>query len=116
MQLEVVSTSQNVSVIVEGELHKVSALHTLVSGTWDTLTVWGMITIEPFENAPRWICSTVIAYDGNLSNPLTPITGLYATLTFPNPDEALIECYFDPNKINLNNGVKFTSKIKGCYV
>lgn len=116
MQLEVVSTSQNVSVIVEGELHKVSALHTLVSGTWDTSTVWGMITIEPFENAPRWICSTVIAYDGNLSNPLTPITGLYATLTFPNPDEALIECYFDPNKINLNNGVKFTSKIKGCYV
>jgi len=28
----------------------------------------------------------------------------------------LIECYFDPNKINLSNGVKFTTKIKGCYV
>lgn len=116
MQLEVVSTTQTVGVIVEGELHKVSALHTLVSGDWDTSTVWGMITIEPTEAAPRWICSTVIAHDGNLANPLTPITGSLATLSFPNPNEALIECYFDPNKINLSNGVKFTSKIKGCYV
>lgn len=116
MQLEVVSTSQNVNVIVEGELHKVSALHTLVSGTWNTSIVWGMITIEPTESAPRWICSTVIAHDNNLSNPLTPITGSLATLSFPNPNQALIECYFDPNKINLSNGVKFTSKIKGCYV
>ncbi len=116
MQLEVVSTTQTVGVIVEGELHKVSALHTLVSGDWDTSTVWGMITIEPTESAPRWICSTVIAHDGNLANPLTPITGSLATLSFPNPNEALIECYFDPNKINLLNGVKFTSKIKGCYV
>ena len=116
MQLEVVSTSQTVGVIVEGELHKVSALHTLISGDWDTATVWGMITIEPTESAPRWICSTVIPFDNDLANPLTPITGSVATLTFPNPNEALIECYFDPNKINLSNGVKFTSKIKGCYV
>lgn len=116
MQLEVVSTSQTVGVIVEGELHKVSALHTLISGNWDTATVWGMITIEPTESAPRWICSTVIPFDNDLANPLTPISGSVATLTFPNPNEALIECYFDPNKINLSNGVKFTSKIKGCYV
>jgi len=116
MQLEVVSTSQTVGVIVEGELHKVSALHTLISGDWDTVTVWGMITIEPTESAPRWICSTVIPFDNDLANPLTPISGSVATLTFPNPNEALIECYFDPNKINLSNGVKFTSKIKGCYV
>lgn len=116
MQLEVVSTSQTVGVIVEGELHKVSALHTLISGDLDQATVWGMITIEPTESSPRWICSTVVAFDNNQANPLTPISGLYATLTFPNPNEALIECYFDPNKINLSNGVKFTSKIKGCYV
>ena len=116
MQLEVVSTTQMVNVIVEGELHKVYAYHTLLSGDWDTGTVWGMITIEPFESAPRWICSTVIASDGNLANPLTPITGSTATLSFPSPDVALIECYFDPNKVNLSNGVKFTSKIKGCYV
>jgi hypothetical protein len=116
MQLEVVSTTQLVNVIVEGELHKVYAYHTLITGTWDTGTVWGMITVEPTESAPRWICSTVIATDGNLANPLTPITGSTATLSFPSPDVALIECYFDPNKVNLSNGVKFTTKIKGCYV
>jgi hypothetical protein len=116
MQLEVVSTTQLVNVIVEGELHKVYAYHTLITGTWDTGTVWGMITVEPTEAEPRWICSTVIATDGNLANPLTPITGSTATLSFPSPDVALIECYFDPNKVNLSNGVKFTTKIKGCYV
>jgi hypothetical protein len=75
-----------------------------------------MITIEPTESAPRWISSTAIDYDGNLLNPLTPITGLTATLTFPSPEVAQIECFFDPNKINLSNGAKFTTKIKGCYV
>ena len=110
-------TNSAVSVIIEGELHKIEGRHILSSGTWDQSTVWGMITVEPYENAPRWICSTVVAFDNNLSNPLSPLTGnIYATLTFPSPNVAKITCYFDPNKINLSNGVKFTSKIKGCYV
>jgi hypothetical protein len=25
-----------------------------------------------------------------------------------------MECFFDPTRINLENGVKFTTKIKGC--
>ena len=25
-----------------------------------------------------------------------------------------MECFFDPDIINLSNGVKFTTKIKGC--
>jgi len=117
IELFVESTSQNVQVIVDGELHRVIATHENVdSSAWDTLNTWGMITIEPTESAPRWICSTVIPFDGNLLNPLTPITGLTATLTFPTPDVAQIECFFDPNKINLSNGAKFTTKIKGCNV
>ena len=116
MTLQVVSTAQNVGVVVEGELHYVVATHLLTSGTWDQPTVWGMITVEPTEAAPRWICSTVVPYDNNLANPLTPITGLYATLTFSAPNLAVITCYFNPNNVNLSNGVKFTSKIKGCYV
>jgi len=117
IQLYVESTSQNVQVVVDGELHRVIATHTnLDSSAWDPLNIWGMITVEPTESSPRWICSTVIAFDNNTSNPLTPITGLYATLTFPSPDVAQIECFFDPSKINLSNGVKFTTKIKGCYV
>lgn len=114
MQLEVVSTNQMVNVIVEGELHKIYAYHTLVSNVWDTTNVWGMITIEPTESAPRWICSTVIPFDNNQSNPLTPISGLFCSISFPAPNIAKMECYFDSNKINLENGVKFTSKIKGC--
>jgi hypothetical protein len=116
MNLQVVSTSQNVNVIVEGELHYVVASHLLATGDWDQSTVWGMITVEPTEASPRWICSTTVAYDNNLANPLTPITGLYADLTFPAPNLAVITCYFNPNNVNLTNGVKFTSKIKGCYV
>jgi hypothetical protein len=79
--------------------------------------VWGMITVEPTKSSPRWICSTVVAFDNDLANPLNPLPGnIYATLTFPTPNVAKITCYFDPNKINLSNGVKFTSKIKGCHV
>jgi hypothetical protein len=117
IELYIEATSQNVQVIVDGELHRIIATHeNLDSSAWDPLNTWGMITIEPTESAPRWICSTVIPFDGNLLNPLTPITGSTATLTFPTPDVAQIECFFDPNKINLQNGAKFTTKIKGCYV
>ena len=117
IELYVEATSQNVQVIVDGELHRIIATHTTVDlSAWNTLNTWGMITIEPTQSSPRWISSTVIDYDGNLLNPLTPITGLTATLTFPSPEIAQIECFFDPNKINLSNGAKFTTKIKGCYV
>jgi hypothetical protein len=117
IELYIESTAQNVQVIVDGNLHRVIATHTNVdSSAWNTSNVWGMITVEPTESSPRWICSTVLASDGNILNPLSPITGSTATLTFPTPDVAQIECFFDPNKINLTNGVKFTTKIKGCYV
>lgn len=117
IELYIESTAQNVQVIVDGELHRVIATHTnLDASSWDVSNIWGMITIEPTESSPRWICSTIIDIDGNTLNPLSPITGLTATLTFPTPDVAQIECFFDPGKINLTNGVKFTTKIKGCYV
>jgi hypothetical protein len=35
-------------------------------------------------------------------------------ITYPSPNVARMECYFDPTKINLENGCKFTTKIKGC--
>jgi hypothetical protein len=117
IELYIESTAQNVQVIVDGELHRIIATHTnLDASSWDVSNIWGMITIEPTESSPRWICSTIIDSDGNTLNPLSPITGLTATLTFPTPDVAQIECFFDPGKINLTNGVKFTTKIKGCYV
>jgi len=104
----------NVNVIIEGEMMRVVATHTLTTGTWSESSVWGMITVEPTESSPRYISSTAIDFDGNLSNPLTPLTGLRCDLTFPSTNVARLECFFDPTKINLTNGVKFTTKIKGC--
>ena len=104
----------NVNVIIEGEMMRVVATHTITSGTWKQTDIWGMITIEPTESSPRYISSTAIDYDGDLSNPLTPLSGLRCDLTFPTNDVARLEWFFDPTKINLNNGVKFTTKIKGC--
>ena len=115
IELYIDSSSTNVQVVTEGELMRVVATHTLVDGSaWTQDSVWGMITIEPTESSPRWLSSTAIDYDNNLSNPLYPLTGLRCDLTFPTTDVARLECFFDPDKINLSNGVKFTSKIKGC--
>jgi len=45
---------------------------------------------------------------------LSPISGLLVDITYPTPDVAVMECYFDPTIMDLSNGVKFTTKIKGC--
>jgi len=104
-----------VNVIVEGEMMRIVGQNIHTSGaSWIQDSVWGMITIEPTESSPRWISSTILPYDLNTQNPLSPISGLLCELTFPSPDVARLECAFDPSKINLNNGVKFTMKIKGC--
>ena len=71
---------------------------------------------EPKESAPRQILSSVVAYDNDSNNPLKPISGLFATLTLPTPNVAQIECLFDANLINLENGVKITSKIKNLCI
>ena len=106
------STGQVVNSVIDGELMRVVATHESLAGAWDATKTWGQITIEPFESAPRWISSTIIDYDNNPNNALNPIVGSVATLTFPSPNIAQIECIFDANKINTQNGVKFTSKIK----
>ena len=94
---------------------RVTATHELLNGNvWNPLEVWGMITVEPFESGPRWICSSTLNGDGNLLNPLAPISGSTITITYPTSNVAKLECFFDPTKINLQNGCKFTSKIKGC--
>jgi hypothetical protein len=109
------STGQNIQVVIDGELHRVVATHTLTDGTaWDQSGTWGMITVEPTESSPRYIVSTVVPYDYNPNNPLSPISGLLVNITYPLPEVAVMECYFDPTIMDLSNGVKFTTKIKGC--
>jgi hypothetical protein len=116
IQLVIDSTNQNVDIVVEGQMMRVIAEHSLLNGQfWDNTTTWGMITVEPTESNPRFISSTVIDYDFNSANPLIPLTGeMKCKLTFPTPTLARLECFFNPNLINLTNGIKFTTKIKGC--
>lgn len=118
IELYIDSSNTNVGIVTEGQLMRVIGTHELINGfIWDDATVWGQITVEPTESNPRFISSTVINYDYNPSNPLTPLVGeVGCKLTFPTPTQAKLECYFNPDLINLSNGVKFTTKIKGCQV
>jgi hypothetical protein len=115
IELYIDSTNDQVGVVVENQLMRVVGYSTLTNGEiWDASNIWGMITVEPRENAPRSISSSVVLFDGNPNNPLTPLSGLLTPITYPTPNVARMECYFNPNLINLSNGVKFTVKIKGC--
>jgi len=108
------STGQIVNAVIIGEQMRIRATHTnLDLSGWVQSNIWGQITIEPKEGAPRYWCSTAVPFDGN-TNPLTPETGLLMSITYPQPNVAIMECLFDTNKINLDNGVKITAKIKGC--
>ena len=113
IELYVDSTNVNVGIVTEGLLMRVVATHTLLSGdNWTPETTWGMITVEPFQSDRRWIISTIVDYDNNTNNPLYPLATLLMAITYPSPNVARMECYFNPDLIDLNNGVKFTTKIK----
>jgi hypothetical protein len=109
------STGQIVNAVIIGEVMRIRAKHTnLDLAFWDNPNVWTQITIEPTEGAPRYWCSSVVPYDGNTLNPLSPEMGLLMPINYPQPYIAISECLFDTNKLNLSNGVKISAKIKGC--
>lgn len=109
------STGQIVNAVIIGEVMRIRAKHTnLDMAFWDNPNVWTQITIEPTEGAPRYWCSSVVPYDGNTLNPLSPETGLLMPINYPQPYIAVSECLFDTSKLNLSNGVKISAKIKGC--
>jgi len=113
IELYIDSSNVNVGIVVQGELMRVVATHQLINGQfWDPSSTWGMITVEPFQADRRWILSTVVNYDNNTNNPLEPLSGLLMGITYPSPDVARMECYFNPDLIDLSGGVKFTTKIK----
>lgn len=69
---------------------------------------WGTITVEPKENAPRWLISTDYAQtDPNY--PLQPLNGETALKKRINADSVEFECLFDGR---LFNEVKFTSRLE----
>lgn len=115
IELYVDSTNQNVGIVTQGMLMRVVATHTLTNGNiWNQDVIWGEITVEPKESAPRWLISTIVPHDNNTNNPLQPLSGLLMEITYPAPNVARMECYFNPDIINSINGCKFTTKVKGC--
>ena len=105
------ASSNIVGVVADGNLMRIRSTHTNTAEPWDVPTLWGMLTIEPYENGPRWVCSTAVNFDNNTNNPLTPLSGLLIVPNFTAADTVELECYFDTNKIDLSNGVKITAKI-----
>ena len=115
ISISIESTSQTVGIVVEGELMRVTATHEILNAyVWNPSEIWGQITVEPYEGAPRWMVSTAVPTDGNVLNPLSPISGTLVNITYVSAKIAKMECFFDPSKIDLSKGCKFTSKIKGC--
>jgi hypothetical protein len=109
------STGQIVNAVIIGEVMRIRAKHTnLDLSFWDNPNVWTQITIEPTEGAPRYWCSSIVPFDGNTLNPLSPETGVLMPINYPQPYIAVSECLFDTSKLNLSNGVKISAKIKGC--
>ena len=106
------ATLNPITAIPTNTLVRIKSTHTKTAGTWDQLTTWGMITIEPHEAERRWICSSAINLDNNINNPLTPLSGLNINISFPSPDKAVLECVLDSSKIDLSNGVDIGAKIK----
>lgn len=89
--------------LVQGQLMRIEALHTLTAGAWDVGNVWGWIAFRPFESEPARRISTV--WDWTSQNtPLKPLTTeTKAKLTYPSPDVAKVECLLDTTLINANN-------------
>ena len=112
IELQKQSDNSVVGIIPTGELLFIESTHILTTGSWDIQKIWGMITVEPKESSPRSISSTIIPWDNNLTNPLTPISGLLCQMTLVSADTIKLKCKFDPSKIDVSNGVKITAKIK----
>jgi len=112
IELQRQSDNSVVTIIPEGEQLFIESTHVLTTGNWDVQKVWGMITVEPKESSPRYISSTIVAYDNDSTNPLTPISGLLCQISYISATTIKLKCKFDPSKIDTTNGVKITAKIK----
>lgn len=95
------------TVLWEDEVMTVKATHTYTGYT--AVSSWGEITIENLEGSPRWNSSTEVAFDGNVNNPLEPISGSTLTKT-ETTSETVLSCKLDTSKLD-NLNYKFTSKI-----
>lgn len=110
--LKKLSDLSTVNYVPKNEMLRIEATHTLNTGVWDLQKIWGQITIEPFENSPRWMLSSIIDYDNNINNPLVPISGLLLDFDLISTNIIKFSCNFDTSKLSTVKNVKITAKIK----
>ena len=86
---------------VANDIMTIRARHTLAVGSWNISDVWGWISVRPFETEPNKRISSVWDWTAQ-NNPLAPPVGeTKATLTFPTPDVALVECRVNTGMISI---------------
>jgi hypothetical protein len=110
--LKKLSDLSTVNYVPKNEMLRIEATHTLNSGVWDLQKIWGQITVEPFENSPRWMLSSFIDFDNNINNPLRPISGLLLDFDLISTNIIKFSCNFDTSKLSTVKNVKITAKIK----
>lgn len=85
---------------VFNDIMTLKAIHTLGSGSWSTTDLWGWISVRPFENETTKRISTVWDWTPQ-SYPLLPPDGeTKATISFPTPDVAVVECRVNTTMIS----------------
>jgi len=99
---------------IAGQITIVEAVHVVPSPyLWNSSTVYGEIDVRPAESQPRWMSSTVLPYGIDPSNPLTPLAGEVGCEITIVGNTVTLRTKFNPNLINFQNGLTFTSKIYG---
>ena len=86
---------------VANDIMTIKAIHTLTSGAWDVNDTWAWNSVRPFENEANKRISSVWDWTSQ-NNPLMPLTGdTKASLTFPTPDVAVVECRVNTSMISV---------------
>lgn len=107
------SNGSNALALFNGEQMYIKALHEHIG--IDYTSAWGEITIENFETNQRWNISTIVPFDFNTSNPMSPLSGNYASISKNIATQTTeIVCKLDTTKLQIlgnSNKFKITSKI-----
>jgi hypothetical protein len=96
---------------IANEIITVKCTHTPTSMSFGAVEVWGSITVEPKESAPRWLISSKLVHGSQPLNPLQCSTGQTKLKQTVNATNVVHECTFFSDNINIVNGIKFTGRI-----
>lgn len=102
-----------VTSVISGAMHLLTITCEKLDGANFLPNTWIEVSVEPFESATRWICSSVVPTDNNSNNPLSDFGyNPLLQLTFVTPSVIGVKLNFDASLIDTTNGVKFTCKVK----